>query len=91
MTLRFEDIRLEFAVREALDLAGLGPTRAELGRLRSLRAPHRGIQRLGGLAQLGGLRWLDLTRNPLTSSAPLAELPTPAYLMSVRPSRVYAR
>lgn len=72
MTPHFEDIRLELAAREALDLAGLDERGWE--QLRSLRVPRRDIRRLRGIEALGGLRWIDLARNPVVSLEPLATL-----------------
>jgi internalin A len=64
MTQAFVDPRLELAVRAAMPQEVLAQP---LGSLTQLAAPGLGIRRLGGIEQLSELRWLDLSRNPLTS------------------------
>lgn len=58
MTLRFDDPRLELAVRAAASAPES---------LTHLTARALGIRRLGGIEQLGELRWLDLGHNPLAT------------------------
>lgn len=57
MTHRYDDPRLQLAVEAA----------SSTGPVTHLCARELGIRRLGGIEQLGELRWLDLAGNPLTS------------------------
>lgn len=60
----FADPRLELAVRAALPQEVLAQP---LSALTKLRAVGRGIRRLGGIAALSELRFVDLSDNPIAS------------------------
>lgn len=60
----FADPRLELAVRAALPQEVLAQP---LSSLTHLRAASLGVRRLGGIATLSELRFVDLSDNPLTS------------------------
>lgn len=60
----FADPRLELAVRAAMPQDVLAQP---LSSLTHLHAAELGIRRLAGIEALSELRWLDLSRNPLSS------------------------
>ena len=73
---RIADVNLKAAIREALGKPGYGPvTRAEMERLTTLDVRNSDIRDLLGLEFATNLTELDLTDNPLSSSAINTHIP----------------